>query len=257
MPSAPAGTSSVITEPAPVYASSPTRHRRHERHVHARAHALADRRAVLALAVVVGGDRARAQIGPLAHVRIADVGQVRDLRAGADVGVLDLHERPHLRALAQDRRRDAGRRTARRSRRPRARSRPGRSAGRCSPAPIFVLPRIVVNGSITVSLPISTSTSITVAGGSTMLTPARMCRSWIARCASLRTCASATRSLTPSTRLVSCEPMGRPPPRRSAVRMSSTCGRYSSPCAFSAVKLRQRSPQRVRRRRRRCPCSPL
>ena len=67
------------------------------------------------------------------------------------------------------------------------------------PSPIFVLPLIVVKGSITVSRPISTSTSITVASGSTMPTPARMCRSWIARCASLLTRASSTRSLTPST----------------------------------------------------------
>ena len=53
------------------------------------------------------------------------------------------------------------------------------------PPPIRVLPRIVVNGSITVSGPISTPTSMTVAAGSTIVTPARMWRSWIARCASL------------------------------------------------------------------------
>ncbi len=65
--------------------------------------------------------------------------------------------------------------------------------------PMRVVPRIVVNGSITVSCPISTSTSMTVAAGSTMPTPASMWRSWIARCASTRTRASVARSLTPST----------------------------------------------------------
>ncbi len=66
------------------------------------------------------------------------------------------------------------------------------------PSPIRVLPRIVVNGSIVVSRPICTSTSITVAAGSTMPTPASMWRWLIAYCASLRARASATRSLTPS-----------------------------------------------------------
>ena len=67
------------------------------------------------------------------------------------------------------------------------------------PRPIRVVPLIVVNGSITVSWPISTSTSMTVLSGSTIETPASMWRSWIAAWASLRTRARATRSLTPRT----------------------------------------------------------
>src|SRR4051794_8750563 len=43
-----------------------------------------DRGAVLALAVVVGGDVAGADVRVLADVGVADVGQVRDLRAAAD-----------------------------------------------------------------------------------------------------------------------------------------------------------------------------
>jgi hypothetical protein len=43
----------------------------------------------------------------LADVGVADVGEVRDLRPGADVGVLDLDERPCLAAAPQD---GAGRR---------------------------------------------------------------------------------------------------------------------------------------------------
>ena len=75
--------------------------RRDEHRVDADECAGADRRAVLVLAVVVGGDRSGADVGPLADVGIADVGQVRDLRAGADVRVLDLDERAGLRSLAQ------------------------------------------------------------------------------------------------------------------------------------------------------------
>ncbi len=100
--------------------------------------------------------------------------------------------------------------------------------------PILVAPRIVVNGSISVSWPICTSTSITVAAGSTMPTPASMCRSWIAACASPRTRASAARSLTPSTSRSSsttCAATAAP----SARSTSSTCGRYSSPCALLAL----------------------
>src|SRR3954451_25460554 len=66
--------------------------RRDERGVHARPHVRADLRAVLGLAVVVGGDVARADVRVLADVAVADVGQVRDLRAAADRRVLDLHE---------------------------------------------------------------------------------------------------------------------------------------------------------------------
>ena len=77
--------------------------RRDERSVDSGLHALSELRAVLPAAVVVGGDDAGAQVAVLTDVRVADVRQVRHLRAGADVGVLDLHEGPHLRALADDR----------------------------------------------------------------------------------------------------------------------------------------------------------
>ena len=70
--------------------------RRDEGRVDARLDARADRRAVLADPVVVGGEVAGADVRALPDVRVADVGQVRHLRAGADLGVLDLHERPRL-----------------------------------------------------------------------------------------------------------------------------------------------------------------
>src|SRR3954451_4151080 len=75
----------------------------HERGVDATVHPVADPRAVLAEAVVVGGDGAGADVGPLPHVGVAEVGQVGDFGPGADVGVLHLHERPHLGALADHR----------------------------------------------------------------------------------------------------------------------------------------------------------
>ena len=61
----------------------------------------ADLRAELAgaeLGPVVGRDRTRADVRLLAHVGVADVGQVRDLRADADARVLDLHECARLRS---------------------------------------------------------------------------------------------------------------------------------------------------------------
>src|ERR1035437_1676326 len=62
----------------------------------------ADRGAVLAVAVVVGGDRAGADVRRLTDIGIADVGQVGNLAAGPDVGVLDLDERARLGPLPQD-----------------------------------------------------------------------------------------------------------------------------------------------------------
>ena len=50
----------------------------------------------LFVAVVVGGDRAGAEVGAGADLGVADVGEVRDLRALADLGVLDLDERADL-----------------------------------------------------------------------------------------------------------------------------------------------------------------
>src|SRR5690606_28474486 len=53
---------------------------------------LPDRRAMLVEAVVVAGDRTRTDVGARAHVRIADIGEVIDLRACRDHRVLDLDE---------------------------------------------------------------------------------------------------------------------------------------------------------------------
>ena len=52
-------------------------------------------------AVVVGEDRARADVGALADLGVADVGEVRHLGAVADLGVLGLDERADLAAGAQ------------------------------------------------------------------------------------------------------------------------------------------------------------
>src|SRR5690606_12681686 len=56
----------------------------------------ADPGAVLRHAVVVGEDRARADVGALADLGVADVGQVGHLGAVTDLGVLGLHERADL-----------------------------------------------------------------------------------------------------------------------------------------------------------------
>src|SRR5260370_27161001 len=71
-----------------------------EGHVDARVHSGADPGAVLGPAVVVGGDGAGPEVGLLAHVGVTHVGQVGNLGAGSDVGVLDLHQRVHLGAVA-------------------------------------------------------------------------------------------------------------------------------------------------------------
>src|SRR5215216_2887575 len=75
---------------------------------------VADHGAVFAESVPVRGDRAGADVGLLADLRVADVGQVRDLAPGADLGALDLDERPRLGPLAQRRpRADVGERAHR------------------------------------------------------------------------------------------------------------------------------------------------
>src|SRR6185312_6878944 len=79
------------------------RHGRDERGVDAAVDPFADRRAVLAAAVVVGGDRARAEVRAGADLGVADVGEVRHLRALADLRVLDLDERAGLGTLVQQR----------------------------------------------------------------------------------------------------------------------------------------------------------
>ena len=62
----------------------------------------ADAGAVLGDPVVVGEDRAGADVGPVADLGVADVGQVRHLGAVADGGVLGLHEGADLAAGTQD-----------------------------------------------------------------------------------------------------------------------------------------------------------
>src|SRR6185503_6808730 len=64
-------------------------------------YAFSELRAVLLAPVVVRGARAGDEIAALADLRVPDVGQVRHLRALADVGVLDLDERADLGVRAQ------------------------------------------------------------------------------------------------------------------------------------------------------------
>ena len=66
--------------------------RRDQRRVDARVHAVADLGPVLVDAVVVRGDRARAEVRVGADLGVADVGEVRHLRALADLGVLHLDD---------------------------------------------------------------------------------------------------------------------------------------------------------------------
>src|ERR671925_1093455 len=58
---------------------------------------------VVLLGPVVGRDRTGADVRALADVRIADVGEVRNLDPFAERRVLDLHEGAHLRLGADDR----------------------------------------------------------------------------------------------------------------------------------------------------------
>ncbi len=64
--------------------------RRHEHVVGARAGVVTDDGVVLVLAVVVHEHGGGADVGLLADRRIADIGQVRDLRAAADFALLEL-----------------------------------------------------------------------------------------------------------------------------------------------------------------------
>ena len=84
------------------------RHRGDQHRVRPDPDLVADDRGVLGHAVVVDEDRRGPDVGALADRGVAHVGQVRHLRAGADLGVLDLHVRPGLGPLAQDRARVAG-----------------------------------------------------------------------------------------------------------------------------------------------------
>ena len=115
----PGATSWVTTAPAPVSAPSPSSTGATRRRVDARVHAVADLGAVLVHAVVVRGDRARAEVRAGADVGVADVGEVRHLGALADLGVLGLDERADLHA-----RRRGGCRAARYANGPTAQSSP-------------------------------------------------------------------------------------------------------------------------------------
>src|SRR5690348_10899964 len=67
-------------------------HRRDQGRVGSDEGALADLRPVLAKAVVIAGDGARANVRARADGRVADIGQMVDLRAFAHLGLLELDE---------------------------------------------------------------------------------------------------------------------------------------------------------------------
>ena len=115
--SAPAGTSSVMTEPARDQRAVADRDRRHQRRVRADEGARADLGAVLEDAVVVAGDGAGADVGAGADPRVADIGEVVGLGALLDDRVLDLDEVADVRRPRRSRRRAAAARTARSGRR--------------------------------------------------------------------------------------------------------------------------------------------
>ena len=85
--------------------------RRDEHGVASRRSCAGRRGVVLGDAVVVGEDRARADVGALADRGVAGIGQVRHLGAVADVGVLGLDEAADLALGAELGARAAGRRT--------------------------------------------------------------------------------------------------------------------------------------------------
>src|SRR5712692_2366259 len=76
---------------------------RDQHRVHADEGAVPDLRLVLDLAVEVGGDRPGADVGVLAHRRVAQVGDVRHLAAAADRGAHELGEAADVDVLVDDR----------------------------------------------------------------------------------------------------------------------------------------------------------
>src|SRR3546814_13193928 len=77
-------------------------HRRDQRAVRSDEGVLADFGAIFEIAVIIAGDRARADIGPRTDADVAQIGQVVGLGALADLGLLGLDEIADLRLLAQD-----------------------------------------------------------------------------------------------------------------------------------------------------------
>ena len=98
MANASSGTSSVTVEPAATLAPRPDLDGRDQVDVGADEGLRADRRLVLLLAVIVAGDRAGADVDVLGDIGVADVGEVVDLRAEADLRGLDLGEVADARA---------------------------------------------------------------------------------------------------------------------------------------------------------------
>ena len=113
-----ASTSRVMTDPAPTIAPSPMVTGATSARVGADERARADHRAIFAEAVIIAGDRARADVGLGADRGVADVGQMVDLGALADLGLLELDEIADLGPFARAACRGGSART-----------------GRCSPSP--------------------------------------------------------------------------------------------------------------------------
>ena len=105
---------------------------------------------------------------------------------------------------------------------------------------------IVVNGSIVVSSPISTSTSITVAAGSTIVHARAHVPLVDRRLRELAHLGQRDAVVDAEHQPGSVDHVRRDRLPVGPAAASSTCGRYSSPCAFSALKAGQRRPQRSR-----------
>ena len=59
-----------------------------------------DFRTVLVHSVVVGDDRAGADVGPLTNFGVTDIRQMRNLRTGTDLGILRFDEGAYLALIA-------------------------------------------------------------------------------------------------------------------------------------------------------------
>src|ERR1700722_3297192 len=74
--------------------------RRHQRRVAADKSPVADGCPMLLLAVVIAGDRARANVDALANLRITEVSKVLALRPISEMGLLQLDEIPDARIMS-------------------------------------------------------------------------------------------------------------------------------------------------------------